>query len=226
MLRATATNPEESEVTCHHRHHIDVISIVFIIGIVIVIVVMMMIEISIIIVNFGSSSSSWPRSHPPQISPSLGSANRCGPSPLGSSWRRAMDPALAAALLPLAPSPRLSGLGAKLATAGVVDCRALADLLRMDAYEFISDFFNLEDAFTEAEFAILEGCAQKVGIGPVVLKRVRAADIHADDVVEVLLAKKKKTEESMNAMDDPPPLPGLKMGLRRFARKPDGSALD
>ena len=63
--------------------------------------------------------------------------------PLGSTWRRAMDSALAAALLPLGPSPRLSGLGAKLATAGVVDCRVLADLLRVDAYEVISDFLIL-----------------------------------------------------------------------------------
>jgi len=70
--------------------------------------------------------------------------------------RRAMDAALAAALLPLAPSPRLAGLEARLTASGVTDIRVLSELLRKDAYEVFADFLNLEEAFTEAELALLE----------------------------------------------------------------------
>jgi len=69
-----------------------------------------------------------------------------------------------------------------MAAAGVVDCRVLADLLREDAYEAIADFLNVEDTFTESELTILEAFVKKVGVGSAVLKRIRAADTHSDDV--------------------------------------------
>ena len=85
----------------------------------------------------------------------LGSASRLE-APL-SVGRGAMDPALLAALLPLAPAPRLAGLEAKLVAAGVFDCRAMADLLREDSFEVVSDILGLEDAFSEAGFVLLGG---------------------------------------------------------------------
>ena len=74
-----------------------------------------------------------------------------------------MDPALAAALLPLAPSLRLAELGARLTAAGVIDIRVLADLLREDGYEVIADFLNIEEAFTEAELVLLGTFVKKIG---------------------------------------------------------------
>ena len=108
----------------------------------------------------------------------------------------------------MAPSPRLAGLGAKLATAGVVDCRVLAELLMEDAYEILSDFLGLEDAFTEEEFAALGDFTRKVSVGKVILKRVRASESHSDDVREVLKAKSRKVVGE-NSGPELPPLPGL-----------------
>ena len=52
-------------------------------------------------------------------------------------------------------------------------------------------------------------------------KRVRSADTHADDVVNVL--KSAKRAEGMDpAKKDPLPLPGLRLGQRKFGRDYDG----
>ena len=134
-----------------------------------------------------------------------------------------MDAALASALLPLAPTLRLAGLGTRLTAAGVLDSRVLADLLQEDACEILSDLLGLGDAFTEEEFPALGDFTRKVSVGAVILKRVRASESHSDDVLEVLKAKSRKVVGE-DSGPEPPPLPGVNLGLRRFGRKPDGSS--
>jgi len=103
-----------------------------------------------------------------------------------------MDSALAAALLPLAPSPRLAGLRARLTAAGVSDIRVLAGLMREDAYEVPADILGIEDAFDEAECGLIVTFIEKVGIGSTVAKRVRSADTHADDVIPLQWHRKEE----------------------------------
>ena len=107
-----------------------------------------------------------------------------------------MDPALAAALLPLAPSLRLADLGARLTAAGVTDVRVLAELLREEGYDVIADVLGVEESFTEAELLLLETFVRKIGVSAAVQKRVRAAETHADDVVKVLKSAKLQNIEA------------------------------
>ena len=110
-----------------------------------------------------------------------------------------------------------------MAAAGIADCRVLADLLREDAYDVLANIIGLEETFTESEFTLLEALVKKIGVGSAVLKRIRAADTHFDDVVSVLKnAKNQKAGDLVTK--DPSRLPGLKLGLRRFSRNSDGIA--
>jgi hypothetical protein len=111
-----------------------------------------------------------------------------------------MDPALVAALRPLAFSQRLSDLEARLTAAGAV-----------------------EGEFDEGEAELIEVFLRKVGIGVTVKKRIRAAESHADDVVATL-RQAKLTKMQDGPASRLPPLPGLRAGLRRFDKRAGGTA--
>jgi len=89
-----------------------------------------------------------------------------------------MDPALAAALRPLASAPRLRDLEARLLAASVVDVRVAAELLRADGYETIADLLGIEEDFTEAETVLIEAFLKKAGVSASVQKRIRGEETH------------------------------------------------
>ena len=116
-----------------------------------------------------------------------------------------MDAAGAAALAPLSTAPRLAAFGEKLVALGVTDCRVLSDLSSEDPYEVVAEVLGLEGAFTEPELDLLKVFVKKINVGSAVLKRVRSADTHADDVVQVLDMQKKRKEDVADTTQDAPP---------------------
>ena len=85
-----------------------------------------------------------------------------------------MDPALAAARRPLASSPRLGDLEARLRAAGAVDVRVVAELLKIEGVNVLADMLGIEDTFTELEVDVLDAFAKRIGVHAAIRRTIAA----------------------------------------------------